>query len=320
MHKSVFMQKFSFVLCFLTLLLCSVDAQTFASASKGIFSDAEKVIVMSVDSAEATYTFNKAMADSINDSDFFYLIDENGNDVELDPDEILYLEISRGDESTWFDENNFEEEEEEEEEGEKVEYVDVYENSEPTPRLYYERVEVNHKEGEPFKGRNKRDSYLLQRVNDNPNDFIKVYVSPNFDEGGTEVAPLGELGEDLARNRIDYVEYEEFYIVKVGDEPAIRIGSWQYIDYAPMFYNKSREFRRTYSIPKEMSKERTKRRKKTSRKDVGKKKGKTSPLRYDEFPKHLQQFQKSYIVEEAARQKKIEERAAAREAARASRG
>jgi len=319
MHQILIMQKFILSIILLFTAFQAANSQKFASASKGIFSDEEKVVVFSVDSTEAIYTFNKTAADGNNEPDVFYLIDADGKEVELEPEDILSIEISRGDESGWFKENMEDEEEDEDNDDENVEYVDVYENTESTSRLYYERILINNDEGEAFTGKNKEDYYLLQRVSNNPDDFIQVYVSPNFDDGGTEVSPLGLLGEGLARNREDFVEYEEYYFVKMGDEPAIRISSWNYIDYAPLIYNKSREFRKLYSIPKEMSKERTKRRKKSSRKDVGKKKKKASTLRYDEFPKHLVKFQKSYVVEEAARQKKIADRAAAREAAKKAR-
>ncbi len=306
------MKSFILVLSFLILGLTS-NAQKFAAASKGIFSDAEPVIVMSIDSVDATYTFNKSAAEDITEPEVFYLIDENGNEVELAPEDILSIEISRGDESKWIEENI---EVVEIEDDEDYIEVDVFENTEATPRVYFERVEIDNKKGTPFKGSNKSDYYLLQRVDSNRDNFIKVYVSPNFDFGGTEVAPLGQLVEGLARNRVDYVEYEEFYFIKVGDEPAIRLSDWDYLDFAPYIFNKSREFRRKYSIPKDMAKERTKRRKKTSRKDVGNGKVKASQLRYDEFPKHVEEFQASYLVEEEARQKKIAERAAARAAAR----
>lgn len=301
------------LLTFVSIAFVS-NAQKFASASKGIFSDAQKVVVMSIDSVEATYTFNTEAASEIEEPDVFYLIDENGNEVELEPEEILYIEISRGDESKWIAENL--EEEEDEEDDEDAEYVEVFENTEATERLIYERVEMDNSQGTPFSGRNREGFYLLQLVNDSIGEFIKVYVSPNFDYGGTQVAPLGELTDELARDRVNYSEYEAYYIIKIGDEPAIRISSDQYLEYAPLIFNKSREFRKKYSIPREMSKERTKKRKKTARKDVGKKKVKASPLRFDEFPKHVKDFQKAYVIEEAARQKKIAEREAAREAAR----
>ncbi len=290
-----------------------VNAQKFASASKGIFSNSEEVIVLSSDSIDAVYTFNIEAASEVEEPDVFYLIDKNGNEVELEPDDILRIEISRGDESSWFKEN-VEEEEEEENDDESVEYVDVYENTEATTRLIYERVEVDNKKGSPLKGK-KYDFYLLQLVN-NEDSFIKVYVSPNFDYGGTEVAPFGELSEGLMRNRKDYIEYEAYYFVKVGDEPAIRISEYDYVEYAPYIFNKSRAFRKKYSIPRDMAQDRTKKRKKTARKDVGTKKKKASPLRYDEFPQHVLEFQESYLIEEEERQRKIAERQAAREAAR----
>lgn len=302
------------LITFLSLSL-NINGQKFASASKGIFSAAEKVIVMSVDSSEATYTFNTEAAKDIEEPDVFYLIDENGNEVELDPEEVLYIEISRGDESTWFS-KNMEEEEEDDEDDENAEYVDVFENSTKTERLIYERVDIDNSQGTPFSGKNREDYYLLQLVNDTLGEFLKVYVSPNFDYGGTQVAPLGELTDELARDRVNYVEYEAYYFIKVGENPAIRISSDQYLEYAPYIFGKSREFRKKYSIPKDMSKDRTKKRKKTSRKDVGKKKVKASPLRYDEMPKHIKDFQKSYLIEEAARLKKIAEREAAKEAAK----
>lgn len=301
-----------FILVFFLMTL-SLNAQKFASASKGIFSDVESVYVVSIDSTNETYTFNKAAAEGINEPDVFYLIDANGNEVELDPEDILSIEISRGDETAYIQANT---EVEIDDDDDDYKLVDVIENTISTPRLYFERVEIDNKEGSPFKGSNKADYYLLQRVDSNKDNFIKVYVSPNFDDGGTEVAPLGLITDDLARNRKDYVEYEEYYFVKVGDAPAIRIADYNYLDYAPYIFNKSRDFRRKYSIPKDMSKERTKKRKKTARKDVGNKKTKASQLRYDEFPAHVEDFQKSYLIEEAARLKKIADREAAREAAR----
>lgn len=296
----------------------SLSAQKFAAASKGIFSDKDKVNVMTTDSAYATYTFNVEAAKDVEDAEVFYLLDKDGKEVELFPEDIIYIDIARGDETAWFKENVEEINEEDLDEEEAVEIYDVYETTKSTRTLVYEQVEIDNKQGSPFKGSNKSDSYLLQLVNDSITDFVKVYISPNFDEGGTEVAPLGQLTETLARNRDDYIEHETFYFVKVGKEPAIRISAKDYLEYAPYIYNKSREFRKKYKIPKDMSKEATKKRKKSSRKDVGKKKKKASPLRFDEFAKHVKEFQALYVVEEAARQKKIADRLAAKKAAKAA--
>ncbi len=305
------MKSYIFIAALL-LVSFGLKAQKFAAASKGIFSDAEKVKVVSIDSIDAVYTFNTSAAAEDDEPEVFYLIDDNGNEVELHPEDILSIEIARGDESKWFNENVTEEVDDDDD----YIIVDVSETTESTPILYFETIEIDHKKGTPLKAASKFDYLLLQRVDSGDDNFIKVYVSPNIDEGGTEVAPLGQLKDGLARNRKDYIEFEEFYYVKVGDDPAIRISEDDYIEYAPYIFNKSREFRKKYSIPREMAEERTKKRKKSSRKDVGSSKTKASSLRYDEFSSHIVDFQKSYVVEEAARQKKIADREAARAAAR----
>lgn len=294
----------------LIMMFYGAYAQKFAAPAMGYFEIGSTAKVMLEDSSLVTYTVDSMM---MTDDDYypesFYFKNNSGESIELFPDEILYLEIIRGDEPEMVDLDD----EDLDDEDEYVE-VDVIETTKVTDKIVYERVELSN-DGLKLKGDYKEDFLLLQLASVGMGDSLKAYVWPNFDEGGTEVAPLGKVSDKIARNRIDLVEIQENYFIKSGSNPAILIDSETYIDYAPLIFRKSRTFRRKYSVEKFTDGESTKKRKKTSRKKVGSKREKASLLKYQDLADHIIDFHKLYTEDlEAAEKKRLE-----REAARNSR-
>ncbi len=304
--------RYILTLGLLILFFLGGQAQKFDSASKGYFSDEAIVVVMTEDSVKAEYTFNKEFSNE-EYPEVFYLLDKDGEQITLEPSEILYLEISRGVEP---ENEEFVSEEEAKESEDEFEIINVNLTTNKSNRIIYERVSIDPNQGVPQKGVRKDKYLLLQLVSQGLGDEMKIYLSPNFEEDGTEVAPMGRTTDILARNRTDYNEVEEAYYVARKDELAFRITHETYLEFAPLTFEKSRGFRRKYGIKRGLEKERTKKRKKTSRKDVGNKKVKASPLRYDEFAQHVKEYNEIYEVELVELMKKKAEREAQRAANR----
>ena len=236
------MRKYILFIFFISQIM-TLHAQKFAAPSQGYFNNEEAVKVVLADSTIASYAFDTSYILE-ETPDVFHLIDQSGNQVELEPDEILSIEINRGNEI-------FEEEEEEEELAEDEEYVDVIETTKVTERLLYERVPLTDEIGLRLKGDYKKDYMLLQLASVGLGDRLKVYICPNFEEGGTEVAPLGLEDDDVARNRVDYIAYQQYYFVRVGDKPAFKISKEEYDNLTPAIFGDCRPFRRKYGVGKE---------------------------------------------------------------------
>ncbi len=284
-------------------------AQQFSAASQGYFSANGTVKLVTMDSAEMIMTYDTSAFDPEEIPDVFYLINDKGEQVEYYPEDILSIEIPRGEVPV------FEEETEIVDMSDEYEEYTVIESTKQTETVIYEQVEVTHKQGVPFKSKYREDSYLLQLVSVGLGDRLRVYLSPNFEEG-TEVAPIGSPIEELSRNRVDYDEFEEYYFVKVGDAPAFRISYDQFLNFTPIIFGDCRPFRRKYGVKKELDGARTKKRGKTARKDVGNKKKRASQMRYPEFAKLVVEYHELYeVMLEEQEKKRLE-----REAAKAKRG
>lgn len=294
---------------FAALFIHSLNAQQFSAASQGYFSAEGDVKIVTLDSSEMIMKFDTSSVDPEEIPESFYLIKEDGSQVEYYADEILYIEIPRGEVPEEYEETEIVDL------GDDYEEYNVIETTEQTKMLIYERVEVDHKQGIPLKSKYREDSYLLQLVSVGLGDRLRVYLSPNFEEG-TEVAPMGELVEELSRNRVDYDEYEAYYFVKVGDAPAFRISHEEFLNLTPIIFGDCRPFRRKYSVKRQLDGDRTKKRKKTTRKDVGSKKKKSSNMRYPEFAKLVVEYHELYeVMLEEQEKKRLE-----KEALKANRG
>lgn len=295
------MKKYIYTILILCLAIYT-QAQKFSAPSKGYFNNTEKVIVLKSDSTLVTYSFDAESASIDEDiPEVFYLIDETGNKVELKPEEILSLEIARGDEP----EDEEGEELNEEDGDESTILVDVIETTEKTDKLFYERVYLDSKKGMGLKGDYNEDYLLLQLASVGMGERLKVYVCPNFENEGTEVAPLGlELDDKVARNRVDFIAYQAFYFVSIDNQPAFRINAEEYEKFGPEIFGDCRPFRRKYSVEKLMDEDKTKTRSKTSRSEVGNKKKKASLLKYQDFAKHVVDYHTLYaeqLAEEEAK-------------------
>lgn len=300
--------KKSFLILSFMVLVFGAFAQKFAAPAMGYYEYGTDVKVMLEDSTMASYTVDSSGVEEDEYPEVFYLKNSSGESVELEPEEILYIEIERGEEPAYF-----EEEEEEIIDADESEYieVDVIETTKKTDKIIFERVYLSS-EGLKLKGDLREDYLLLQLASVGMGDSLKVYVYPNFDEGGSEVAPLGMISDKIARNRVDLVEIQEYYFVKPGSNPAILIDSESYTDFAPKIFRESRSFRRKYSVPKYTDDENTKKRKKTSRKKVGNQRQKASLLKYQDLADHIIDFDKLYKLDLAEAEKKRLEREAAR--------
>ncbi|MDA9773976.1 hypothetical protein N9B82_03375 [Saprospiraceae bacterium] len=285
-----------------SIFLVQMNAQMFSAPSQGYFSPDGDVKVLTVDSSEMTMKFDTSSIDDDIPSTFF-LIKENGEQIEFDPTEILRIEIPRGEIPE--DEVEIEELDDDEE----YEDYNVIDYSEKTKTIIYEQVEVTHDIGDAFKKKYREDSYLLQLASVGMGDRLKIYICPNFEEG-TEVAPMGEEVEELSRNREDYDIYEKYYFVKVGAEPAFRISDEEFIAMTPAIFGDCKPFRRKYAVKRGLDKELTQKRGKTSRKEVGSKRKKASQMRYPELAKLVVEYHELYEVMLVEQEKKRAEREA----------
>lgn len=292
------------LICLLFAIGFTAQAQKIAAASDGFFRDGTSVVLLDVDSVSAQYTFENVLSkDEI--PAYFTLKDADGNSESVYPENILKITILRDTSSQMSAEDLLRlEGEEDETDGSAYDNdLKVRLTTAITDTLIYERVEIDYRMGEPDRKAKRHKTQLLQLVS-NPNHYVKLYAVPNKEDGGTEVAPLGNLISGLERNRKDKVLYEDAYYVRLGDGKAFRITPDTYPTWASVMYADSRVFRKKYSIKKGSPLEQTKKRKKTSRSKVGKKKKKASSLRWDQLGRHLEEFQKAYVVEKAEKDAK----------------
>ena len=279
------MMKFTLSIL-LSICFLSLHAQKFAAASQGYFSNTAPSKLLTLDSSEQSLMYDLESVDYEIIPESLTFINNDGDTIEIEASEILFLEIPRG--------------EVPESEVEIIEMDDeisgkIISTSEMTPTLIYERVRIDHKKGDPVSGKYQEDTYLLQLASQGMGDRLKVYIAPNFEDDASELAPLGYTDMELSRNRVDYDEFEVYYYIKIADEPAFRINSYDFLEYTPIMFGDNRVFRRKYKVAKLMDGDRTKKRKKTTRKAVGNKKKRASTMNYSELNLLVKDYHKLYV-------------------------
>lgn len=300
--------RFFFFLSFIFLITATSSAQQLAAPSTGFFSASMQATIVLEDSTKATYIVDTSQYEGL-DNEYptaFYVIDSQGDSITIAPEEVLYAEFARGrnqvsDETIEFDD-----------EDEDYEYVEVNETTFQSDKVIYQRVQLDRDRGLKLKGPYKEDYLLLQLASIDMGERIKIFVYPDLDGEGSEVAPLGMFIDLIARNRVDYVEVQEYYFVQVDNKPAFLISADTYDDFAPMIYGNCRSFRSKYKVDKYMDDARTARRKKTTRRAVGNGKKRASLLKYEELTKHISDYNEMMVVQEAKAEAKRLEREAAR--------
>lgn len=299
--------RFIYLFTFLLLIGSTSSAQKLAAPSTGFFSNSMKATFVLEDSTKATYTVDTARYATL-DNEYpttFYLIDSRGDSITLDAEDILYAELARG-------KNQVSEEIVEFDDDEDYEYVDVIPTTFESDKVIYQRVQLDRDNGLKLRGAYKEDYLLLQLASIDMGERIKVFVYPDLDGDGSQVAPLGVITDRIARNRVDYVEVQKYYFIQVDNKPAFLISDETYEEFAPMIYGACRSFRSKYKVEKEMDDARTAKRRKTSRRAVGNGKKKASLLKYSELSKHLDDFHEMMKIQDAEAEAKRLEREAAR--------
>ena len=184
--------------------------------------------------------------------------------------------------------------------------------------LVMERVRVDNNYCEPIDDDYAKPTMLLQLATFKDTQFVKVYVDPNFEEGGLETAPFGTIDREGLEEFESTFEEDDIipayfgqgsYYFQANNLPAFRTTRDNYVDCGSFIYQDSRSFLRRYYLPKpeyEDDDKRSKKRRGRSRVKRASTGEKIVKLYWDDIPKQIDEFglMYQYDVEEAEKKQR----------------